>query len=294
MQDRLNISFIVPCFNCEATLLESVESIFEGNYNQGDEVIFVDDASTDGTASLIGAFYKQYPGVVTIQHNINKGSAGASRNTAIDVAKHNWIFCLDADNILMPGSVDALQQFALQFNLDAAAFGEIRYFKTHKEAVVETWFMRQELDFIDTLNHPQKTPCGSGNYLFTKQAWIKAGRYNESLGGALDSEIFGLNLLATGAKFHTLSGTGYYHRYGYDSTFMKDICKLNDSLTIVAGIVRHLDLIDDKIVDYMLGSGRTNWRHNTVKRPILPAMPHNPRSIIAKLKRRLSSLVERI
>ena len=43
------ISFIIPAYNCADTLVESIESIFDGNFEDGDEVIIVNDASTDKT-----------------------------------------------------------------------------------------------------------------------------------------------------------------------------------------------------------------------------------------------------
>lgn len=290
----MNISFIIPCYNCEATLEDAVSSVYEDNFSPGDEVILVDDCSTDTTPGLIEKLKIKYPGIIVSKHNINKGSAAASRNTAIDIASHELLFCLDSDNMLMPGTVSILKQFLQKNNLDAAAFGEIWYFKKTKNEIAETWYMNRELSFIDTLNEPSTTPCGSGNYLFTKSAWKQAGRYNESLGGALDSEIFGLCLLGTGAKFHTLKGFGYYHRYGYESTFVKENSKLNDSLTIMAGITRHLHLIDAKCLDYMFGSGRTNWRHNTVKRPIKAKGLAKQSIIKNKIKRRVFGIVERI
>ena len=290
----MNVSFIIPCYNCVTSLEESIDSIFDHNFTEGDEVILVDDCSTDATPALINKLKNKYPAIISLKHNINKGSAAASRNSAIDISRNELLFCLDSDNILIPETVAALKQFLLQNKLDAAAFGEIKYFKKNKNEISEVWYMNPVLSFIDTLNKPANTPCGSGNYLFTKTIWEKAGRYNESLGGALDSEIFGLCLLAIGAKFHTLRGTGYYHRYGYESTFMKDIGKLNDSLTIMAGIIKHFKLIDAKCLDYMLGSGRTNWRHNTLKRPIKAAASNQQHILKIKLKRRILGLIERL
>jgi glycosyltransferase involved in cell wall biosynthesis len=289
----MNISFIVPCYNCESTLVESVESIFDGNFSEGDEVILVDDCSSDATPNLICQLKKKYRGVISIQHHINKGSAAASRNSGIDASRNELLFCLDSDNILVPNSVSKLKMFLFENNLDAAAFGEIRYFKLTKNKLSEIWKMNSELNFIEALNNPSKTPCGSGNYLFTKNIWKKGGRYNESLGGALDSEIFGLCILAIGAKFRTLPNSGYFHRYGYHSTYIKDIGKANASLVILSGIIKHINLIDAKSIDYMFGSGRTNWWHNSSKRPI-KAATQKKQVIKTKVKRRIFAILETI
>ena len=130
----MNISFIIPCYNCEATLEDAVSSVYEDNFSPGDEVILVDDCSTDTTPGLIEKLKIKYPGIIVSKHNINKGSAAASRNTAIDIASHELLFCLDSDNMLMPGTVSILKQFLLENNLAAAAFGEIWYFKKTKNA----------------------------------------------------------------------------------------------------------------------------------------------------------------
>ena len=123
------ISFIIPAYNCADTIVESVESIFKRNFEDGDEVIIVNDASTDKTSQIIYILQKKYPAIKTISHNINKGSAAAGRNTGIDYSKNDLIFCLDSDNVLASGAVPALKKYILEQNADVAAFGEIRFFK---------------------------------------------------------------------------------------------------------------------------------------------------------------------
>ena len=52
------ISFIIPAYNCADTLIESIESIFNGNFEVDDEVIIVNDASTDKTLEVINKLQK--------------------------------------------------------------------------------------------------------------------------------------------------------------------------------------------------------------------------------------------
>ena len=46
---REPVSFIVPAYNCARTIRQTIGSIFEGNFEAGDEIIVVDDCSTDST-----------------------------------------------------------------------------------------------------------------------------------------------------------------------------------------------------------------------------------------------------
>lgn len=262
-----NISFIIPAYNCQDFIAESVESIFNGNFIDGDEVIIVDDASTDNTLKVIKSFQKKYPAIKIFRHHYNKGSAAAGRNTGIDNSRNDLIFCLDADNILCPNSVPKLKEYLLCKGADAAAFGELHYFIENKK-VTHKWIFKNEVLLADCLKD-NKFPGASGNYLFTKQSWLKAGRYNESIGGANDSWAFGFCQLVTGSKMVTMPNSFYYHRHGYESTYVKEIKKNNSSLTVLQIVLPYIDLLDERDIDYIMGKkGRHTWFNNLEKHPI--------------------------
>lgn len=264
----LGVSFIIPAYNCADTITESIESIFNGNFSHGDEVIIVDDAPTDGTFKIIKNLQKKYPAINIFSHNYNKGSAGAGRNTGIDNSKNDLIFCLDADNILSPNSVSKLKKYMLSKNADAAAFRELRYFKDNVKNVTHKWIFKDEISLTDCLSDA-KFPGASGNYLFTKQSWLKASRYNESVGGAYDSWVFGFCQLASGAKMVTMPNSFYYHRYGHESAFIRDSKKKSSSIVILQGILPFIDVICDKDVDYIMSPrAKCKWFENLKKHPI--------------------------
>ena len=47
------ISFIIPVYNADGTLPEAIDSIIIGNLKDEDEIIIVDDASTDNSPEVI-------------------------------------------------------------------------------------------------------------------------------------------------------------------------------------------------------------------------------------------------
>lgn len=89
------ISVVIPAYNGELFLRDALESVFAQTL-RAEEVIVVDDGSTDDTAGAARA----YPGVTLIQQ-ANRGLPGA-RNTGIGAARGAWIALLDADDIWMP------------------------------------------------------------------------------------------------------------------------------------------------------------------------------------------------
>ena len=129
--------------------------------------------------------------------------------------------------------------------------------------------MLPNITFIDNINKANQTPCSSGNYLFTKESWKNANRYNEHVGGAYDSWAFGCAQLGSGTKMVTLPGSYYFHRYGYESTYMREVGKRNVSLTILQVLIPFLHLLHPKDVRRIFHPRhRMNWFDRVGKRPL--------------------------
>jgi glycosyltransferase involved in cell wall biosynthesis len=87
------ISCIVPVFNGERYLQETLESIFQQTYRPI-EVIVADDGSTDGTAVVVAGSGNQI-------HYLWQPNAGApaARNLGLRAARGDFIAFLDADDL---------------------------------------------------------------------------------------------------------------------------------------------------------------------------------------------------
>jgi glycosyltransferase involved in cell wall biosynthesis len=93
------VSIIVPCYNSERFLAETLESAFAQSYPQT-EIIVIDDGSTDGTAELI----RSYSDRLRAEFSSNRG-ASAARNRGTVLARGEFIQYLDADDLLTPNAV---------------------------------------------------------------------------------------------------------------------------------------------------------------------------------------------
>jgi len=260
-----NISFFIPAYNCEQTIEESVDSILNGNFEQGDELIIVNDCSTDNTEGILERLKIKYPFIKIFRHETNKGG-GAARNTAVQNASHPLLFCLDSDNILVPESIQKLKEFLVNSGADVAAFQEIHFFEGCKENIINKWIYQDQITLADFFSR-HDVPGASGNYLFTKESWVRAGGYSES-SGALDTHTFGFRQLATGSKMLTLPNTYYSHRQGIESYFVKFSRTNNSSLILADSIAPFAYLIADADWQYMCGEGKDNWYENINQRPI--------------------------
>ncbi len=111
MEQYMSISVIIPTYNRGYCISRAMDSILAQSH-QPDEIIVVDDGSTDDSEALIST---QYPQVRYLKHN-NRG-VSAARNTGIRASNTEWIALLDSDDAWEPNKIE-LQMEALATDPD--------------------------------------------------------------------------------------------------------------------------------------------------------------------------------
>jgi len=264
---NIKISYVIPAFNASGTIREAVESIFNGNVGSGDEVVIINDCSADDTEAVILELKKEHPQIRYITNRDNLGCP-ATRNIGIKAAANDYIFNLDADDILPPGSVGLLKQALIKNNADMALFGESRYFiddisrLTHKR-IYKPGFLSLA-DFLAG----QLTPAG--NCLYTKKSWERIGGYWEYGKGLHEYWGFFLKQIANGSKLLVVKGTYYFHRHGGKSLFVREF-KNEESSSLMATkmIEPFLHLLSDDDAAYIRSNkGSKDWFIKLNREPI--------------------------
>jgi glycosyltransferase involved in cell wall biosynthesis len=95
----MKISVIIPSFNRASLLKRTLDSVFSQSY-PAFELIVVDDASTDDTVNVLGA----YEGLQVIRLQTNRG-VSAARNAGLERATGEWIALLDSDDVWAPNKL---------------------------------------------------------------------------------------------------------------------------------------------------------------------------------------------
>jgi glycosyltransferase involved in cell wall biosynthesis len=102
---RLTASIIVPTYNRAGLLEQAIESALQQT-RIPDEVIVVDDGSTDNTQEVLRRFGS--PVVAIYQSNAR---LSAARNHGMRVARGDVFLYLDSDGLLLPNCVERTLQF---------------------------------------------------------------------------------------------------------------------------------------------------------------------------------------
>lgn len=92
----MTIAAVIPCYNQAHYLGEAIESVL-AQTRPADEIIVVNDGSTDETAAVAA----RYSPVVRYIWQENRGLAGA-RNSGMEAASSEWIGLLDSDDRWLP------------------------------------------------------------------------------------------------------------------------------------------------------------------------------------------------
>jgi glycosyltransferase involved in cell wall biosynthesis len=110
----MQVSLIIPVFNPGASINSTFEAIkrFQAASGLELEIVFVDDASTDGSIASLDAIAGSEPNIVVAKHDFNRGQAAAVL-TGISLARGEIVVTFDDDLRYRPEEIpDLLSRIA--------------------------------------------------------------------------------------------------------------------------------------------------------------------------------------
>ena len=191
-KEEAPISVIIPTFNCAQFLAQAVDSVL-AQTTPPQEVIVVDDGSTDETATLIEK-YKDKLNYVR-QHNAGPSSA---RNHGIQLAKCEYLAFLDADDIWDESALSTMFSAFQRFPSAGLISADQRTINAHSEVIEASWgkARRPAKSFAAGVDRPLTKPATAlmeCNSISTSMVMLKKSLVNTS--GAFREDIrFGEDL----------------------------------------------------------------------------------------------------
>lgn len=116
----IDVSIIVPVYNAEKYLRDSVQSMRDQT-DPNIEILLVDDGSTDQSPALCAEFARQDSRVRVLRQE-NAGP-GIARNTGLNAAQGEYVYFADADDKMAPDLVAEALAAIRAAGADIAVFG---------------------------------------------------------------------------------------------------------------------------------------------------------------------------
>ena len=125
----MNISIIIPIYNAEKYLERCVRSVVLSLKKSGvkGEILLIDNSSSDGSMATSESLRGEYPNFVQIMQ-CKKPGAAAVRNFGASKARGEYIWFVDADDVVAPEAISKLQKLAHEAKADLVMMGAARIY----------------------------------------------------------------------------------------------------------------------------------------------------------------------
>lgn len=227
----INISAIIITYNYGKYLQDAIESVLAQTIRPN-ELLIVDDGSTDHTPEITHHYSKYIPWIKAIR--IPNSGASIARNIGIENTSGKWVAFLDADDMWMPNRIEVQLQYHLQHMVDITYAYQI--FKLEKNYVVPPQLIG--LDF----NIPQPSASMSGVF-FLRDVYKNVGAYDPTFKVSEDSDWL-----------HKAKSMGYRHHIIRDVLLIRRLHSHNLSSSI--SIAERKQIVEKLAKKYPLSFGK--------------------------------------
>ncbi|WP_444626178.1 glycosyltransferase [Flavobacterium columnare] len=126
----MKVSIIIPIYNSEQTIQETIDSIENQGYSQI-EIIFVNDGSIDKSKKIVDKYISRSKFNCIYIEIQNSGPANA-RNVGVQHANYEYILFLDADDLLAKDYISKAIQIFDDNNEINLVYGNVELFGSEK------------------------------------------------------------------------------------------------------------------------------------------------------------------
>ena len=187
--DKVLCSVVIPCYNAEKTIIETLESVLQQDY-LGFDVIVIDDGSTDNTALKVWDFKERLNDAGIKLQLISQKNAGVSvaRNRGVQESTSPYIAFLDADDRWAKDKLTHHLQH-LEANPEIAiSFARCRVVDKNGKTTQHVSSLpmnRQQLSSVFSENPTTTT----SNLVVRRSVFNQVGGFNETMSFAEDQEF---------------------------------------------------------------------------------------------------------
>ena len=113
-----SVSVIISLYNYERYIGECLDSLLAQTF-QNFEVIVADDCSTDNSVAVVESYRERFGGRLTLtKTERNTGGGGEPRNLGFTLSRGEYVFFMDADDVVIKTALEELYTLAKNYDAD--------------------------------------------------------------------------------------------------------------------------------------------------------------------------------
>ena len=208
-----SIAIVIPVYNVKKFLNETLLSV-KNQLSQPDEVVIIDDGSTDGSSKLLENFNKlRHWKIIRTPNN----GLGLTRNYGRSIAQSEYIYFLDADDIIKNNLILKIREIINNYNkpdmilFSGETFSErkLSIKKTNLKLTINGKF-NQKSNLISQLIKKKEALPQAGRYITKNSLWTENKlKYPPII---FEDEAVFLPLLALSKNTVVLSNVYFFYR----------------------------------------------------------------------------------
>jgi glycosyltransferase involved in cell wall biosynthesis len=218
MSNMPKITVIIPVFNAQKYLLESIESVLNQTLKEI-EIIVVNDGSTDQSLEILESISLMDNRLIVLNQK-NKGQSIAS-NKALEIARGDYIKYFDADDVMNDSHLEKLYEKIKNKNDVLVSCKWARFYnddlRNAKFISCSTWTDLHSIDWITNAMSEKYDMMPLWLWLIPKKLLLKVGGWDESLTLNNDFE-FSIRLLTSVSFVYFEDEAIIYYRSGHSNT----------------------------------------------------------------------------
>lgn len=202
LQESKKISIIIPIFNAEQFLPDLFHALSHNTFLPGDEVLLVDNGSTDHSAALCKAEQEKRPDIYRCLSFTEEPGPYAARNYAIQQAEGEIFVFTDSDCKPVPHWLDAVRENIKEGTVIAG--------KVEIEVVNDgLWEHFDSIAHLNSEKSAANNKVATANMAVTKSGFMKVGFFEKQFSG--EDYAWSKRAAATGLEIVYMPDVMVYH-----------------------------------------------------------------------------------
>ncbi|MGI2124245.1 glycosyltransferase family 2 protein [Shewanella baltica] len=201
------VSIVIPMYNAEQYIVETLNSIKHQTYKNY-EIIIVDNASTDSSVLVVEKMKSHFDKFKIIHSSLNSGGPARPRNIGIEHAEGEFIAFLDSDDLWTSEKLSIQLSYMIANKIDFSSTDRITFTDTLVRPLSEGRFYRFKKYFFKkyfSINMLIFSNCIFTSSVIVKRDYLLSGFDEDAALNTVEDFFLWISIIDSGARYSFLS-----------------------------------------------------------------------------------------